>query len=186
MSTEACAPCVCTNMERDRQGRCGPGHNRLLGEPAVGSTGHPWEKGLWGESEVPPPGCGRCSLVGACSSPLAALLRDATPIPDQACAFKGCQAETSCVRTGTSMTGETCPCPAFLHAHTHTHTPRNQDTRTLGPREHQVTLWICEAGQAENLAGAPGCLAGKLCKIHTGTNGNNGIRKTKKIYAKWG
>lgn len=171
-------------MERDRQGRCGPGHNRLLGEPAVGSTGHPWEKGLWGESEVPPPGCGWCSLVGACSSPLAALLRDATPIPDQACAFKGCQAETSSVRTGTSVTGESCPCPAFLHAHTHTH----HETRTHEHLDLESTKSRCGYVKQVRPRTWPGLQAVWLgnCKIHTGTNGNNGIRKTKKIYAKWG
>lgn len=108
--------------------------------PTVGSAGHPWEKELQWESKVPLPGCGQCPPDGACSSPLAVLLRDATPIPDQACAFKGCHAETNSVRTGTSMTGETGPRPAFqIRAHTtcqdtcpafHTRTHTHHETRT--------------------------------------------------------
>lgn len=184
-----------------------PRHNRLLGvrPQASDNCGQcrslPGRKGCGGSQGRPcravcsarqrAPAQGRWRLC--CGTP--------PPPSDQACTFKGCHAEANSVRTGTSAMGEqphaqpsrcvhtrhtrTRAQPSTRtrthtpHAHT-TRTPRNQDTRTFGSRERQVTLWVPEAGQVQNLAGAQDCLAGEVHKVYTGINGNNGIRRVKK------
>lgn len=150
----------CAETERDRRGRCRPGHKRLRGVRPQASDNRGQRRGLPGRV-----GCG-----GSQGRPRQAwavlagwrLLESAGCSAEGRHAFTGCHAETDSARTGTSTTGDTPPRPAF---HTR-HTPRNQDTRTVGSKERQVTLWVRDAGQAENLAGARGCLLGK-CVKHT-------------------